>query len=67
MDQGRRRCGRGLDRMVEAHRNEHAAYYGTQIWVLMMLEQWFQAHVDRRNQANLPLAPHMPSLARAAG
>ena len=56
-----------IDRMVEAHRNEHAAYYGTQIWVLMMLEQWFQAHVDRRNQANLPTAPHMPSLARAAG
>src|SRR5690606_38581250 len=27
-----------IDRMVEAHRNEHAAYYGTQIWVLMMLE-----------------------------
>jgi asparagine synthase (glutamine-hydrolysing) len=21
---------------------EHAAYHGTMVWVLMMLEQWFQ-------------------------
>ena len=56
-----------IDRMVDAHRNEHAAYYGTQIWVLMMLEQWFQAHVDRRSQARLSTLNPTPSLARAAG
>ncbi|MCC7549082.1 MAG: asparagine synthase [Burkholderiales bacterium] len=56
-----------IDRMIEAHRNEHAAYYGSLIWVLMMLEQWFQAHVDRQLQAQLP--PVFPSRApkRAVG
>jgi len=54
-----------IDRMIQAHREEHAAYYGTQIWVLMMLEQWFQAHVDRRNQARLPAI--VPARVRAAG
>ena len=35
-----------LDNMLHGHRTEHAAYYGEGIWHLMMLEQWFQAHVD---------------------
>ncbi len=56
-----------IDRMIDAHQKEHAAYYGSQIWVLMMLEQWFQAHVDRRGQAKLPTAPASPALAHAAG
>lgn len=50
-----------IDRMVDAHRNEHAAYYGSQIWILMMLEQWFQAHVDRLGQARL-VAPAAASV-----
>ena len=29
-----------LARLVDTHRGSHAAYYGTMIWVLMMLEQW---------------------------
>ncbi len=33
-----------LDNLLEQHKNEHAAYYGVMIWVLMMLEQWLIAH-----------------------
>ncbi|MGH7161874.1 MAG: asparagine synthetase B family protein, partial [Planctomycetota bacterium] len=36
-----------VDELVHAHRTGHAAYHGTFIWVLMMLEQWYKAHVDR--------------------
>jgi asparagine synthase (glutamine-hydrolysing) len=46
-----------IDRMIAGHRNEHPSYYGSQIWVLMMLEQWFQAHVDIGGQAALDLPP----------
>ncbi|RZI37865.1 asparagine synthase, partial [Herbaspirillum sp. HC18] len=34
--------------LLERHRSEHASYYGVMIWVLMMLEQWLQAHPDAR-------------------
>jgi len=33
-----------LAQLVKLHRDEHAAYYGEFIWVLMMLEQWIAAH-----------------------
>ncbi|MBI3776065.1 MAG: asparagine synthase [Gammaproteobacteria bacterium] len=33
-----------IDNLIIAHRDGHAAYYGTLIWVLAMLEQWFQQH-----------------------
>lgn len=33
-----------LDELVTRHREEHAAYYGTMVWVLAMLEQWLQVH-----------------------
>lgn len=42
--------GRGIVRaefiheLVTTHREGHAAYYGTMIWVLAILEQWFQQH-----------------------
>jgi asparagine synthase (glutamine-hydrolysing) len=32
-----------IDSLLQAHRTGHAAYYGTTIWVAMMLEQWLQA------------------------
>ncbi len=32
-----------IDLLERKHREEHAAYYGVLIWVLMMLEQWLQA------------------------
>jgi asparagine synthase (glutamine-hydrolysing) len=33
-----------IKKLIELHRSDHAAYYGTMIWVLAMLEQWFQEH-----------------------
>ena len=37
-----------LDRLLDTQLHEHAAYYGTMLWILMMLELWFQEHADRR-------------------
>jgi asparagine synthase (glutamine-hydrolysing) len=37
-----------LESLVDTRLHEHAGYYGTMVWVLMMLELWFQNHVDRR-------------------
>lgn len=31
-----------IKRLIDTHRTGHAAYYGTLIWVLMMLELWFK-------------------------
>ncbi|MEO8132508.1 MAG: asparagine synthase-related protein [Betaproteobacteria bacterium] len=33
-----------IDELTSRHVQGHAAYYGTMIWVLMMLEQWFVQH-----------------------
>lgn len=33
-----------LDELISTHRDGHAAYYGTMIWVLAMLEQWLRQH-----------------------
>jgi len=33
-----------IDGLTARHRDEHAVYYGVMIWVLVMLEQWLQAH-----------------------
>ena len=37
-----------IDQLTGQHLSSHAGYYGTMVWVLMMLEQWFaqqgQAH-----------------------
>ena len=33
-----------IDRLQDEHLAVHAGYYGTMIWVLMMLELWFQRH-----------------------
>lgn len=33
-----------IDNLLVSHRDEHSAYYGVMIWVLMMLEQWLHAH-----------------------
>lgn len=33
-----------IDRLLGPLLAEHAGYYGVMVWVLMMLEQWFQAH-----------------------
>ncbi len=33
-----------IDWLQEQHRSQHATYYGTMLWVMMMLEQWLQSH-----------------------
>jgi len=33
-----------INRIIEAHETGHATYYGVFIWVLVMLEEWMQAH-----------------------
>ena len=37
-----------IDALLTRHLAAHAGYYGTLVWILMMLEFWFQRHVDRR-------------------
>ncbi len=34
-----------IDELRQLHQT-HSGYYGTMIWVLMMLEQWFRTHTD---------------------
>ena len=33
-----------IDELIRLHAENHSGYYGTLIWVLMMLEQWFIQH-----------------------
>jgi asparagine synthase (glutamine-hydrolysing) len=33
-----------IDRLLGEQLRVHAAYFGTMVWVLMMLELWFQKH-----------------------
>jgi asparagine synthase (glutamine-hydrolysing) len=33
-----------IDRLLGDHLAAHAGYYGTMVWILMMLELWFQRH-----------------------
>jgi asparagine synthase (glutamine-hydrolysing) len=33
-----------IDRLLAEHVRVHAAYFGTMVWVLMMMELWFQKH-----------------------
>jgi asparagine synthase (glutamine-hydrolysing) len=32
-----------VERLLHAHQTEHAAYYGTMIWLMMMMELWLRA------------------------
>ncbi len=33
-----------VDNLITEHRSGHAAYYGTMVWVLSMLEEWLRSH-----------------------
>ncbi|MDP1652018.1 MAG: hypothetical protein Q8L56_04770 [Rhodocyclaceae bacterium] len=33
-----------IDSLFSDHLQSHAGYYGTMIWILMMLELWFEKH-----------------------
>ncbi len=35
-----------VDELLRLQREEHASYYGSLVWVLVQLEQWFQSRVD---------------------
>ena len=35
-----------IDDLIQKHRSEHAAYFGTFVWVLAVLELWLNAHQD---------------------
>lgn len=40
-----------IDELTSTLLIDHPSYYGVMVWVLMMLEQWFKAHVDGRSTA----------------
>jgi len=33
-----------IDNLIDTHRSGHASYYGSMVWVLAMLEEWFKQH-----------------------
>ncbi len=35
-----------IDDLINKHRSDHAAYYGTFVWVLAVLELWLNTHCD---------------------
>jgi integrase len=37
-------CREFIDELTSRHVEVHANYYGTMVWILMMLEQWFGLH-----------------------
>lgn len=41
-----------LESAIETHRSGHSSFHGELIWVLMLLELWFQKHQDRNRVAS---------------
>ncbi len=41
--------GELFDTLITHRLHDHPGYYGTLVWVLMMLELWFEATVSRRS------------------
>ncbi|WP_018880114.1 asparagine synthetase B [Thioalkalivibrio sp. ALE9] len=37
-----------IDELIRLHREEHAAYYGELVWILMMLDLWLESHPAAR-------------------
>jgi asparagine synthase (glutamine-hydrolysing) len=33
-----------IDRVIQSHREDHAGFYGSMLWLLMTLELWLRAH-----------------------
>jgi len=46
-----------IDRLLKEYMQEHPAYYGSMVWELMMLEQWFAHHVDQSGQSAVQPQP----------
>ena len=38
--------GQFIDQLLSVRMQEHAAFYGVMVWVLVMLEFWYKQHVD---------------------
>ena len=36
-----------IDRIIHSHRTEHAGFYGSMLWTIMMLELWLRSHTRR--------------------
>jgi asparagine synthase (glutamine-hydrolysing) len=40
-----------ITELVDNRLSTHPPYYGTMIWILMMLEQWFKEHIEGKRKA----------------
>jgi asparagine synthase (glutamine-hydrolysing) len=40
-----------IDSLLNEHLEVHAGYYGAMVWVLIMLELWFQQHASTPSEA----------------
>jgi asparagine synthase (glutamine-hydrolysing) len=38
-----------IDRLLAEHLQSHAPYFGTMVWVLMMMDLWFQKHAPSKS------------------
>ena len=47
-----------IDELTSERVRAHAGYYGSMVWVLMMLEQWFRQHHDAGARSAPPAAIH---------
>ena len=39
-----------VGKLITEHRDGHAAYFGTAVWVFMALEMWFRKHEAAKSQ-----------------
>jgi asparagine synthase (glutamine-hydrolysing) len=46
-----------IDELLQRRLQEHPGYYGEMVWILMMLEQWQEAHEAAGNRASASLLP----------
>ena len=35
-----------IDRLLDEHLASHPGYFGTMVWILLMLELWFERHAS---------------------
>ena len=55
-----------IDELTAERMRAHAGYYGSMVWVLMMLEQWFRQHHGAGGRTARPAAIHDAAPAAAA-
>jgi asparagine synthase (glutamine-hydrolysing) len=42
-----------IDQLLDQHLSTHAGYYGTMVWILLMLELWFERHTGSPSAGDL--------------